>query len=43
MPVDAAILGVVDRVELDPAHLPDAGAAPGIRRPLASLRTAARR
>ena len=34
MPVDAAILGVVDRVELDPAGLTDAGAAPGIRRPL---------
>jgi ethanolamine utilization protein EutN len=34
MPVDAAILGVVDRVELEPAHLPAAGAAPGIRRPL---------
>ena len=34
MPVDAAILGVVDRIELDSARLADAGAAPGIRRPL---------
>lgn len=35
-PVDAAILGVVDRVELDDASLPIAGAAPGIRRPLSA-------
>ena len=34
MPVDAAILGVVDRVELDTARLAEPGAAPGIRRPL---------
>lgn len=34
MPVDAAVLGVVDRVELSPDVLPAAGAAPGIRRPL---------
>lgn len=33
-PADAAILGVVDRVELDDARLAPAGAAPGIRRPL---------
>lgn len=35
-PADAAILGVVDRVELDEARLSPAGAAPGIRRPLAA-------
>jgi ethanolamine utilization protein EutN len=36
MPVDAAVLGVVDRVELVPAEaMAAAGAAPGIRRPLA--------
>jgi ethanolamine utilization protein EutN len=35
MPVDAAVLGVVDRVELDPAVLAAPGAAPGIRRRLA--------
>ncbi|HSS40676.1 MAG TPA: EutN/CcmL family microcompartment protein [Polyangia bacterium] len=35
-PVDAAILGVVDRIELDDASLPVSGAAPGIRRPLSS-------
>jgi ethanolamine utilization protein EutN len=34
MPVDAAVLGVVDRVELDPGHMTSAGAAPGIARPL---------
>ncbi len=33
-PVDAAILGVVDRVQLDDSRLSVAGAAPGIRRPL---------
>ncbi|HXT96011.1 MAG TPA: EutN/CcmL family microcompartment protein [Polyangia bacterium] len=33
-PVDAAILGVVDRVDLEPSRLPAPGAAPGIRRPL---------
>ncbi len=36
MPVDAAVLGVVDRVELDESRLTAAGAAPGIRRPLAA-------
>lgn len=35
-PVDAAVLGVVDRVELDEGQLSPAGAAPGIRRPLAA-------
>jgi ethanolamine utilization protein EutN len=36
MPVDAAVLGVVDRVELAPAEaLTAPGAAPGIQRPLA--------
>jgi ethanolamine utilization protein EutN len=35
-PVDAAILGVVDRIELDTQVLPAAGAAPGIRRPLSA-------
>ena len=34
MPVDAAVLGVVDRVELDRRTLNAPGAAPGIRRPL---------
>ena len=34
MPVDAAVLGVVDRVELDQAALTAPGAGPGIRRPL---------
>ena len=38
MPTDAAILGVVDRVELDPSRLSPPGAAPGIRRPLAIRR-----
>jgi ethanolamine utilization protein EutN len=36
MPVDAAILAVVDRIDLDADRLPVAGAAPGIRRPLAA-------
>ena len=33
-PVDAAVLGVVDRVEVAEGPLAAAGAAPGIRRPL---------
>jgi ethanolamine utilization protein EutN len=33
-PIDAAILGVVDRVELDAAASAAPGAAPGIKRPL---------
>ena len=36
-PVDAAILGVVDRVEIDAAASARAGAAPGIKRPLPTL------
>ena len=32
-PVDAAILGVVDRVEIDASASARAGAAPGIQRP----------
>ena len=36
-PVDAAILGVVDRVEIDAASSARAGAAPGIKRPLPVL------
>jgi ethanolamine utilization protein EutN len=36
-PVDAAILGVVDRVSLDEAASRKPGAAPGIRRPLPKL------
>ena len=36
-PVDAAILGVVDRVELDRSASSRPGAAPGIARPLPSL------
>lgn len=35
LPVDAAISAVVDRVEIDRSSLGAAGAAPGIRRPLA--------
>jgi ethanolamine utilization protein EutN len=36
MPVDAAVLGVVDRVEMTAGRaMEEAGAAPGIRRPLA--------
>jgi ethanolamine utilization protein EutN len=36
-PVDAAILGVVDRVELDAAASARAGALPGVKRPLPRL------
>jgi ethanolamine utilization protein EutN len=36
-PVDAAILGVVDRVEVDAAASSRVGAAPGIRRPLPKI------
>jgi ethanolamine utilization protein EutN len=39
-PVDAAILGVVDRVTLDAAASQKEGAAPGIRRPLPKLEVA---
>jgi ethanolamine utilization protein EutN len=35
LPVDAAVSAVVDRVEIDRTALGAAGAAPGIRRPLA--------
>jgi len=35
VPVDAAVLGVVDRIELDPGAMATAGAGPGIRRKLA--------
>jgi ethanolamine utilization protein EutN len=41
MPVDAAVLGVVDRIELNADLLPAPGAAPGIKRPLDVLREAA--
>jgi ethanolamine utilization protein EutN len=34
MPVDAAVLGIVERVELDQTALAVAHAGPGIRRPL---------
>jgi ethanolamine utilization protein EutN len=37
LPVDATILGVVDRTELDAAASQRAGAAPGIKRPLPAL------
>jgi ethanolamine utilization protein EutN len=37
IPVDAAILGVVDRVELDAAASSRPGAGPGIKRPLPVL------
>lgn len=33
-PVDAAVLGVVDRVDFEAARMSSAGAGPGIRRPL---------
>jgi ethanolamine utilization protein EutN len=36
-PVDAAVLGVVDRVELDAAASAAPGAAPGIKRALPAL------
>jgi ethanolamine utilization protein EutN len=36
-PVDAAILGVVDRVELDAAASARPGAGPGIKRPLPTI------
>ena len=37
MPVDAAVLGVVDRVELSPGAMTTPGAAPGIKRALVRL------
>jgi ethanolamine utilization protein EutN len=40
-PVDAAILGVVDRVELDAKASTAAGALPGVKRPLPKLGGAA--
>jgi ethanolamine utilization protein EutN len=33
-PVDAAVLGVVDRVDFEASRMSSAGAGPGIRRPL---------
>lgn len=33
-PVDAAVLGIVERVDLDEAAVTASGAGPGIRRPL---------
>jgi ethanolamine utilization protein EutN len=33
-PVDAAVLGVVDRVDFEAARMSSPGAGPGIRRPL---------
>ena len=42
MPVDAAVLGVVDRVELRADVLDTPGAAPGIKRPLRMLGEAAK-
>jgi ethanolamine utilization protein EutN len=41
LPVDAAIVGVVDRVELDAAASTRPGAAPGIQRPLPDVGGAA--
>ena len=41
MPVDAAVLGVVDRIELRPAAMRAVGAGPGIQRPLRGLGEAA--
>jgi ethanolamine utilization protein EutN len=35
MPVDAAVMGVVDRIDLSPGGLTATRAAPGIQRPLA--------
>ena len=43
MPVDAAILGVVDRIELPADALVRPGAGPGIKRPLTLLREEARK
>jgi ethanolamine utilization protein EutN len=37
MPVDAAVLGVVDRIELPAGAMTAAGAAPGIARALADV------
>ena len=37
MPVDAAVLGVVDRIELSPDAMRAAGAGPGIKRALTLL------
>jgi ethanolamine utilization protein EutN len=37
MPVDAAVLGVVDRVEWQPEAMQAAGAGPGIKRALPAL------
>ena len=39
MPVDAAVLGVVDRIELRADVLAAPGAAPGIKRPLVAVGT----
>jgi hypothetical protein len=40
-PVDAAILGVVDRVDFDAAVTAAPGAGPGIKRPFTGALTAA--
>jgi ethanolamine utilization protein EutN len=37
MPVDAAVLGVVDRIEWQPDAMQVAGAAPGIKRALGAM------
>ncbi|HXU01390.1 MAG TPA: EutN/CcmL family microcompartment protein [Polyangia bacterium] len=37
MPVDAAVLGVVDRIEWRPEAMQEPGAAPGIKRALGGL------
>ena len=37
MPVDAAVLGVVDRIDLSPDAMTASGAAPGIKRALVGL------
>jgi ethanolamine utilization protein EutN len=42
MPVDAAVMGVVDRIELSPGAMTEPGAAPGIKRALVGLGGAAK-
>jgi len=37
MPVDAAVLGVVDRIEWRPDAMQAPGAGPGIKRPLGGI------
>jgi ethanolamine utilization protein EutN len=43
MPVDAAVLGVVDRIDWQPDAMQAAGAAPGIKRVLGAMNEAGRK